>query len=210
MVYIQDFYPRYEEYLKEKIVRHRHQFAFHQFASFTTSWLPAFQHKSYVDFGCGTCEFNKYYLHNGNDEYPTNDKYAGIDLNDIKGNLVGDYLKMSGEEIVGKIGFKPTIFISLFSSEIMQSAEDKYNFYSRIFREIPSICSGMVSGFYYKSKANELRVEENGNLLSWQSIEHPRDWMQKEFFETTMYFDVPSKMWGEDVIEVWKFFGRKI
>lgn len=202
MVYIDNFYPRYEEYLKELTVRKVHDYIFCKFNDFVNYHIPAFFDKSYLDFGCGTSEFKKYNLNK-------NIKYVGIDLNKISDNIVGDYTKMSSNEIVEKIGFSPTVFISLFSSELIMPVKEKYEFYSNVFNNFTSIQCGLVSGFYYSNRKNDERVKENENLLSYQTIEHPRDWIQNNFFETTMYFKVPSEMWGQDVVEVWKFFARK-
>ncbi len=84
----------------------------------------------------------------------------------------------------------------------------KYNFYRRIFRELP-IQLALVSGFYYENRIKEEQVKETGEIVSYQSIEDQREFMCPEFIEFRTHLPVPSKMFGEDVIEVWKLLVRK-
>ncbi|NCN51544.1 hypothetical protein GW931_00870 [archaeon] len=55
---------------------------------------------------------------------------------------------------------KPTSFVSLFSSEIIAPFEENYKFYERIFKEIPSVNGGLVSGFFYKNKKIKTQLEK--------------------------------------------------
>jgi len=53
------------------------------------------------------------------------------------------------------------------------------------------------------------RVEEAGELKSYQTLEHPEDVISDIFTEKRVIIPAPSKMFGPDVYEVWKFFERK-
>ena len=67
---------------------------------------------------------------------------------------------------------------------------------------------GLVSGFYYKDRVEQDKVEEVGGLISYQTIEDQKKYHCKEFIEFRSFIEVPSELFGPDVVEVWKFFIR--
>ena len=199
MVYDGDFYKRYRDYLTESSVRRAHDFVF-KIASLNSDF------KDVVDFGCG--EFNEFLI------YAKPEKYIGIDKEGKKCDevdiriLQGDYRKI---EILPKLILpsKPTGFVSLFSSEISLPFGENYSFYEEVFRQIPSIHSGLVSGFYYVSKKFENPVGETGGIVSYQTLESIDQVLSSLFEEKRIVLPSPSKMFGTDVYEVWKIFERK-
>jgi len=198
MGYDQDFYNAYKAYLNESAVRLAHDSIFK-----IASLNPDF--RNVVDFGCGM--FNEFY------EFAKPDKYLGIDLNtsESKPNkllLQIDYRKIKDLGLQAG-NHSPTAFVSLFSSEITAPTNENYEFYERVFREIPSIKFGLVSGFYYVSKKDQNPIGEPGGLMSYQTLEAIEDVSSDVFTETRIILPVPSKMFGKDVFEVWKFFERK-
>jgi hypothetical protein len=87
-------------------------------------------------------------------------------------------------------------------------AFDKYAFYEKIFMEY-DIQMALVAGFYYRNRIQEDKVTETGGIVSYQSIEDQRNYPCNNFIEMRTYIDVPSKMFGDDVVEVWKLLIRK-
>ena len=196
MGYDKDFYNAYKAYLSEFTVREAHDYIFR-----ITSLNPHF--RNVVDFGCGM--FNEFF------EFAKSDKYLGIDINISESApnkilIETDYRKINNLEITKH---SPTAFVSLFSSEITASKEENYAFYEKVFKEIPSIKFGLVSGFYYVSKKGQNPIGEPGGLLSYQTLEVNEDVHSDVFTETRIILPVPSKLFGEDVFEVWKFFKRR-
>jgi len=194
-----DFYESYKAYLVEPKVRKAHNWIFE-----VASLNPDFN--SVVDFGCG--QFNEFYV------YAKPKEYTGLDLNvesSQKGNkrlLKTDYLACKDlQELLNPR--KPTAFVSLFSTEIIQPTEKNYAFYNRIFEQLPTVKSGLVSGFFYVSRKNQNPIAETGGIESYQTLENIEDVEQELFTEKRIVLPVPSKMFGRDVFEVWKFFEKK-
>ena len=194
MAYDESFYRLYLDYLKEKTVRRSHNRAFEAFQKFTRpdSMLV-------MDIGCGLGEYS---MHGHYADY------AGIDLNNvgqIKSFVQADYHDFG---FVDELPFRPTAFVSLFSIECCHSAERKYALYERIFTDIPSIKYGLVGGFFYESKREFETVGETGGIISYQTIEDPSHYISGTFLELRVHLQTPSKMFGKDVIEVWKILSR--
>lgn len=198
MTYDNEFYKMYREYLREKTVRNAHNWIFK-----IVMQNPDFQ--NVVDLGCGLSEFLT---------YANPKEYIGIDVNaettskkHEKRTVKGDYRKGNLEELVSPSN--PTAFISLFSVEIIAPKEANYKLYKEIFENFPSIKSGLVSGFYYVSKKDKNPIGETGGIQSYQTLENPEDVISNVFSEKRIILPVPSKMFGSDVYEVWKFLERK-
>jgi hypothetical protein len=204
MSYNKSFYERYADYLKEKSVREAHDWIF---SLFTYKWKDGERYPfgDYIDLGCGKCnEFFHYYRHG---------YYMGVDLNADENNRKiimrrGDYrdkkfLKSVMDENHGA-------FVSLFSSEITAPYEENYKLYNWIFKTFPNIRAGLVSGFYYEKRKHSVRIRETGDIISFQSIENYSDCKRIGYTEKRIYLPVPSKMFGPDVVEVWKIFDRKV
>lgn len=198
MGYDKGFYDKYKDYLNESAVRQAHTRIFK-----IASLNPDF--RNVVDFGCGM--FNEFY------EFANPDTYLGIDVNisDSKPNKVlvqTDYRKI--RDLALYVGaHSPTAFVSLFSTENTAPTEENYEFYKKVFKECPSINSGLVSGFYYVSKRHQNPIGETGGIESYQTLEGIEEVSSDLFSEMRVILPVPSKMFGPDVFEVWKFFERK-
>ncbi len=198
MGYDKDFYNAYRGYLAEPRVRTAHDLIF-AFASLN----PSFQ--NVVDFGCGA--FNEFLV------YAKPHKYMGVDVNvsseEGKRRLIrADYRKI--DDLANMVNPDlPTAFVSLFSTEITAPTYKNYEFYEKVFRELSTIKSGLVSGFYYVSKKSHNPIKEAGGIVSYQTLENIEDFNSKIFNEMRVTLPVPSKMFGKDVFEVWKFFDRK-
>ena len=199
MSYNQEFFGEYKFYLQEPTVRKAHDTMFRIFDDVFPKWKYPF---NVVDFGCGQCcEYLEY------GKYST---YSGLDLNPPAriGTHKTDYTKLDGKGIKW---FSPSnfyAFVSLFSTECCMNTLDRYNFYRMLFRET-DVEMGLVSGFYYKNRIKEKKVTETGGIVSYQTIEAQQDYICPEFIEYRTYINLPSKMFGPDVVEVWKTLIRK-
>ncbi len=203
MGYDEEFFEKYRNYLQEETVRRVHDGMFRTFFSFSQGRLPNLQNIidakppiEVIDLGCGLCqEFKLYGWYNF---------YFGVD----KMPVGGDYFEQA-DYLTYPITRSDNTFVSLFSTECCLSAEDKYAFYNKLFSENPNIRYGLVSGFYYKDRVEDKKVEEAGGLVSYQTIENPQNHRSKWFDEFRVYADVPSALFGPNVVEVWKFFNRR-
>ena len=196
MPYDESFYQKYREYLQEQAVRRNHDHIFKIFASLLHPDSP-----HVIDLGCGTGEYATYDRRHA--------AYVGIDLNNAaSANLFvqADYLNL---DFINLLPFLPNAFVSLFSVECCHSAESKYAFYNRIFSEFLTIRCGVASGFFYESRRNCETVSETGEIISYQTIEDPSLHISSQFSELRIHLHTPSKMFGDDVVEVWKLFVRK-
>lgn len=191
-----EFYAKYAEHLQEWLVKHTHFNMYWNFTNFVGNYEPI----SIIDFGCGTGEIMTC--------LPREVNYFGIDKNKVNENLphmIGDFTDPSFEP---RPPFVPNAFISVFASEIVWNAEDKYKFYHEVFRKYPKIRVGLVAGVYYLGNENDLTKEEDGFTIH-QSVEKQQDWISDDFEEHRSYHKVPSKLWGPNVVEVWKILLRK-
>ncbi|MDP3704498.1 MAG: class I SAM-dependent methyltransferase [Legionellaceae bacterium] len=194
MAYDQKFYRMYQRYLREEAVRANHDKIFEYFRRFTKP-----TQLRVVDLGCGLGEYSR---------YGSYAQYAGIDLNDtlhVKNFVQADY---HDPHFVNRLPFIPTAFVSLFSIECCHSALDKYALYEKIFAYIPSIEYGMVGGFFYESRRDLETVGETGGIISYQTIEDSSRHISRIFSEFRIHMHTPSKMFGNDVIEIWKILSR--
>ncbi len=196
MPYDENFYCMYRKYLQESTVRRNHDAIFRLFASLVHPVLP-----QVMDLGCGVGEYAMY--------DPHHTAYVGIDLNnsgEVKSFIRRDYTAL---DFSHRLPFSPNAFISLFSIECCHPVKTRYALYEKIFTAFPSIRFGLASGFFYESKRNETTVGETGDIVSYQTIESPADYISNVFTELRSYIRTPSRMFGQDVIEVWKFFMRR-
>lgn len=199
MSYNQEFFNEYKVYLQEQHVRNSHDTMFRIFDDLFPKWKYPF---NIIDFGCGKCcEYMDFGQFSG---------YAGLDLDPPfrAGTFKADYTKLSGEDIKWYAPYPFYAFISLFSTECCMHPVDKYAFYRKVFRET-EVQMGLVSGFYYKNRIEQEKVEETGEIVSYQTIENQREYQCPEFIEMRTHIDVPSKMFGPEVVEVWKILIRK-
>lgn len=199
MSYNQEFFTEYKNYLQEPLVRNVHNWMFRIFEDTFPQWKCPF---NIIDFGCGQCcEYHNYGQVSG---------YVGLDLDPIRRPTMYqcDYTKVSSDEIKRFATFPLHGFVSLFSTECCMAAPEKYAFYDKVFDEY-EMQTGLVSGFYYKNRIKEEKVSETGGIVSYQTIEAQKDYIPKRFIEMRTCVNVPSKMFGPDVVEVWKLLIRK-
>ena len=197
MGYDDDFYKMYRDYLSEPAVRGAHDWIF-AIARLNRDFQDV------VDFGCGA--FNEFNV------YARPSLYLGIDVNapaDDPLLIQVNYRQFSDLTQLFKQTLPPTAFVSLFSTEITAPREENYAFYEKVFGELPTVKSGLVSGFYYASKKGTNPIGETGGILSYQTLERLEDVSSALFSERRIVLPIPSKMFGPDVFEVWKFFDRK-
>ncbi|MBI2035678.1 MAG: class I SAM-dependent methyltransferase [Candidatus Liptonbacteria bacterium] len=196
MPYDENFYRMYREYLQEQTVRRNHDHVFSLFASLLLHDSPRV-----MDLGCGIGEYATYDQQHA--------AYVGVDLNNT-GSVIpfvqADYLKLNFGNL---LPFLPNAFISLFSIECCHSSESKYTLYNRIFSTFPAVKYGLVGGFFYESRRNQETVSEAGEIVSYQTIEDPSLHISPLFTELRIHIRTPSRMFGNDVIEVWKLLVRK-
>lgn len=192
MNYTSHFYDLYASYLEEKSVRAAHDWVFKIFNA-TTNY-HAFD--NVLDLGCGHhCEFLR---------DPMILSYRGMDLNAKGTNIKADYRTFDFKKLKNY-----TLFVSLFSSEITAPYKENYQLYERIFAEMPTIEAGLVSGFYYTDKKDQQPVDEGGDVISYQTLESIDDVVSPTFEERRIVLPVKSEMFGDNVIEVWKFLLRR-
>lgn len=201
-----DFYEDYKRYLCESGVRQAH-------------WFPlsiAKQESAFrnvVDLGCGLREFQSYaeplqYIGIDNAIIPADGRpnYIAADYrHDATIEEIKDYCAKDEGRLT------PSAFVSLFSSEITACAEVNYALYRRLFDRVSSIRRALVSGFYYDYRVGETIVEEVPGFFSYQTIEPLEASLERahgRFTEKRVVIPCPSKMFGEGVIEVWKFFEK--
>ena len=188
------FWQAYEEFVKESLPRHE--------AAVDLLYYNGrnyFDEDVLLDLGCGK----------SNEAHRLIDAWScmEVDSNDVGAMYQLDY-RTQLPEIINKTKlFEPTIVSSLFSIEITAPAEDNYKLYETLFNEVKSLKTGLVSGFYYTDKMNENPVEEVGGLKSYQTLDLMSE--HKLFSEKRLYVPAPSKLFGPNVIEVWKLLERK-
>ncbi|EET90464.1 MAG: hypothetical protein LVQ97_02980 [Candidatus Micrarchaeales archaeon] len=193
--YTKGFYDMYRDYLVEPQVRANHDLMFGIFERLApqSGFLV-------MDLGCGLGEYSRYGHYS---------KYVGIDSNDtgaVKNFIKADY---ASQDVAKMVPYKPNAFVSLFSIEACYPANDVYELYERLFKENNSIMYGLTSGFFYMSRMDKETVGETGGIKSYQTIENQSERMTNGFVELRTYMETPSKMFGEDVVEVWKILLRK-
>jgi hypothetical protein len=203
MTHDSNFYKVYAEYLKEPRVR-----KVHDRVLFLANYLD-YSFKRVIDLGCGQGnEFRHHCWVGSNDD----GLYVGIDHNvelsigsHVK-TLPADYRKIDTiSSFIEK--YELTSAVSLFSIECTASCAENYAFYEQLFRNT-KIKSMLSSGFYYSHAKNQETIIENGNIL-YQTIENIESVVSSVFGETRIIVLCPSKLFGEDVIEVWKILERK-
>ncbi len=98
-------------------------------------------------------------------------------------------------------------FTSLFSAECTGTIEANQELYEWLFKTFKTLKFGVVAGFYYRGKEAQFTVEETGGLTSYQSVGP----LSKStlYKETRLQIEAPSKLFGPDVIEVWKLLERR-
>lgn len=200
MGYNEEFFKQYSQYLDEPIVRKSHDFALRMFSPFVK------KKDIIADIGCGQC--CEYYNFGPFGNYKN---YIGFDLDPIVDPFINtikcDYRDPS---FVGLLNDNNVnIFVSLFSTEITADYETNCNYYSKIINDT-KIKAGLVAGFYYHNKQDENPITETGDIKSWQTLENikPINELMAGIKETRITMPVPSKMFGDDVIEIWRIFER--
>lgn len=199
MPYDEAFYRQYCDYLEEPSVREAHDWLFSLALA-----NPAFRHV--FDLGCGKAQEFRAYTN------PTS--YLGIDECNPEGHdylIAANYRCIDWESPVTQHVFKSyRSFVSLFSSEITALHQTNTRLYERLFRSLPKLKVGLVSGFYYASRdwMQAIPVPETGEIVSYQSLEFPHLLTTDSYTVKQITLPVPSQMFGPDVWEVWRFLER--
>lgn len=205
MGYSNEWYDKYREHLREENVRRRHDEMFDFFERFSN--CDFYEPRKVIDLGCATMEYYKYtnccnYF--GIDKEYVENEFASGEA-DICIAMKGDYTKLDLSAISP---FTPNSFISLFSTEIFMGPAEKYWFYEKIFWENPSIQTGMVAGYYYKGSEDYSTYVEDDGFVLMQTTEDQKYYKSSLFQEYRTYIDMPSKMFGPNGVECWKFFRK--
>lgn len=188
-----EFWAAYAEYVKETRAVHQ------RVTTLLTGHRPL---TAIVDLGCGrTKEALRLFS-------PL--RYIGVDADPA----VGADITMNYRDVEGlRLAMKhpnletlrhPSTFVSLFSTELTASPEVNTEYYAKLFNTFPSLRRGVVAGFYYSRRRTEPTVSEAGGLTSWQSIGD----LTVSMRETRVALRVPSKLFGDDVVEVWRLLER--
>ena len=196
----------YEAYLQEPRVRGKHD-------EFFDMWGVGHDGELVLDLGCGR---SQEYRHHGPGHW-----YFGFDANAEPETVVFDRKPMvrveradyRSPEFIDRIkrikGPEPEAFVSLFSSEITAPILENTALYERIFREVPTVQRALVAGFYYTRQRGANPVKEAGGIESWQTLDRIEHVGSHVYDELRMVATVPSSMFGEDVVEVWRILSRR-
>jgi hypothetical protein len=197
MGYDGDFYEAYERYLQEERVRDKHDVVLDMWH--TATW----PNSSYVvDLGCG--KSNEYFRFG-----PDVKAYQGFDVEESQHGMVLDYRSPELVEAVRSLDWKPDAFVSLFSIECTATPIENAELYERLFRETPTLKHGLVAGFYYAGRRDENPIKETGDIVSWQTVDRIEDAVSDVYDEIRVVTRVPSAMFGENVVEVWRILTRR-
>lgn len=209
MAYDDNFFKMYAEYLLEPTVRANHDIVFDMFDEFVGHPKPS----HVIDLGCGLGEYAR---------WGTYTKYCGIDnvlriSSDEASMLPGfvgsagaiqhDYLYPDALRIA-TLSETVDTFVSMFSVELVVPEVERAAFYTNLFETCPTLKYGLSAGFYYASLAGQASVGETGGIISCQTIDKPYDHPHPFFTETRIVMETPSKMFGKDVVEVYKLMRR--
>lgn len=197
MAYDPEFFAQYAEYLVEPSVRESHDSIFQIFNKDEDSVDTL----DVLDLGCGMGEFPARVRHH---------QYLGVDRENQGvpfAFMQADYTNLNFLE---RLPFEPNLVVSLFSIEACLPAGERYALYNELFERLPTVGAILTAGFYYESKKNQETVQETeGKLVSYQSNESLYDHESKLFDERRILMRTPSKMFGPDVVEVWKILERR-
>jgi hypothetical protein len=199
------FWDQYGDYLAE--ARSRHWGMLHMSPLFrgASNYARAFRA---IDLGCGQYASAADLL--GTDlEY-----YWGIDQRQpggrhVKGDgmrfIEANYRDMDFKDLALEVErFRgELVFVSLFSAEATAGEEGNRLLYEKVFREFDCLW-GVTAGFYYRGKVDQEVIDETGGIQSYQTLPglpEPSD----VYHEVRLEVDAPSKMFGPDVVEVWRF-----
>lgn len=190
-----DFWQQYEEFVAQNAYRHR-KIIDGLLDSWSTRWNLR-NMRQYLDLGCGRAKEATQLF---------GPPFVDVD-NDPKAmpTLVLDYRK--DFQRIEALKKKFYFFTSLFSTECTASQVDNVLFYEQLFKTFRSLKFGIVSGFYYRSKEDQVIVKETGGLESFQSIGRLAN--SEIYAEYRLESEAPSKLFGPDVIEVWKLLVKR-
>lgn len=202
MSYNSEYFSKYQKYLDEDVVRNQHDMIFDMFQTFA-------QPERVLDLGCGGC--CEYELYGNYVEYigveiekSIVDQLKEIDIKIFNLNYRDENFL---NEIYSKHDLLADTFISLFSSELTAHHSDNIKLYEKLFSS--GFQHGLVSGIYYKNKKDINPVLEVGDIYSWQTLGSVENYDSNVYSTVLIQLPVPSKMFGDDVIEVWKMMRKK-
>lgn len=208
--YTEQFFQSYRDYLQEPTVVARHRFAINALIGLDDD------SRIVVDVGCGLGE---YLLHQRS--YKPKDRYWGLDKCAAYLRTYPDGRRIAPVDITNihdvdtvlrtivSADFRFNTLISLFALELLQDAEKNQQWYEHTFMAYPHLNQILVSGIYYESKCDQEIVQEACGP-SYQSIAPIHTRKSQYYYESRLTLPVPSKMFGQDVYEVWKLLDRQI
>lgn len=188
-----DFWARYHDYAEDS--SEAHLTAFYAVYSATNPYGKG----SAFDIGCGVVQLMRKVLHNKT--------YVGFDQHayESRPDLVQvDYTTDAGRKTIADFArvLEPDVIVSAFSTEIMLPERDRLELYDWLLTLAPQV---VASGFYYDDDRREReRVQETHDLWSYQTLlDTPLQPYERRFVQRN-----PSKLFGPDVVEVWRGFAR--
>jgi len=196
----EEFWREYKEYRLETNKYH---------CIFFNSFFPEKFYYNVLDLGCGREPLIKYYRVNP-------DFYTGVDKYTDEFGFKYDYIEESEKTYWLGNGLKIDTVVSLFSSELIIHPFERIKFYEDLFNKIGKkgsflgLRNILVSGFYYENQKHdeECLVDDGLAGSSWSSLPILRK--SDIFDEKVISMRVPSKMFGVDVVEVWRLMSRKV
>lgn len=194
----QSFWDKYGEYLKE--VRDKHRNAVRALECL----VPGMgRNQIILDLGCG--QFSE-----AKDLLMQQVSYFGVDAQgpEREDTSVLNYRSDTKQLDLLMKAMKPTLVTSLFSSEITALPMENAQLYHHILNTCPTVSWLLLAGFYYTDKTHSLRVEETGGLQSYQTLDLLGTDPHKLNELARVYVPVPSKLFGPNVVEVWRVIGR--
>jgi hypothetical protein len=193
-----EFYLLYADYVADPAVRKVHD------AVLRAAMLhPAL--RRVVDLGCGR---SNEFFHYGNPEF-----YIGIDQNAIavdEGRRITLEANYRDREIVKRLidEHALTAAVSLFSTELTCPSDANHAYYEALFRHTP-VQAIFVAGCYAEHAQGEETIIETGGLVSFQTFGGFESAFPTDLFdETRVCVACPSRMFGEDLIEVYRLLQR--
>lgn len=185
------FWAAYQEYADASAPKHR---AAARALLPNATFVP-----QVLDLGCGETQIARSLWH------PEN--YIGLDLHATRADHKADITDF--EQVRPFLMQQETrLVVSLFALDVILPDPDTY--INQIFSAASTVGYVLTSGFYYTDRRHENPTEErlpDGTALtSYQTLAPPKP--LEYATQQQLHFPNPSKLFGPNVIEVWRLFTR--
>lgn len=169
-----------------------------------------------IDLFCEVASPIKQYVGIDQEEVSNIDEFFGSNKEDVLDFtlLQGDYSDLKFISSYMDLFIKFPLAVSLFSSEVVLEDDVRFSLYNELFKK-DNLKHAIVSGFYYKGHKDlewyREKLDDEGfeYITSRQTIEDIGELNGETFKENIRFvFENPSKMFGEDVVEVWRVLER--